>query len=857
MEVEKKRSKGGFLNFFDWNGKSRKKLFAIANNSELSEGSKQGEENQSVENKTKSQLQMIETESRSSSSNKESSDFNCASSITSDEEYVSKKAPGVVARLMGLESMPTSSNLSESCSTSYFDLCSIRASQSNRSNPNLLDKYQTIDYPSFSSKLENFSWNNESRSTNVQTRPMERFQTEVLPPRSAKPISITHHKLLSPIKSPGFFPSRDASYIIEAAAKIIEASPQPTMKNKMPSVVSSQVPLRIRDLKERMEAAHKASRPHRSNEPVKGQTGNKNLNKSAFKGSTSSEKNSPECLRNKGKLVSQANLTVQKREGSSSSSNTTSARKQTGKRDVKLNPLHKTQPDMQRNGQKGIPPNKSNNVLRQNNQKQNNIPNKDSSISGPSISNQRYKKAKAINGSNETARTVKKVVVLSDTDSRKNGFIEKKPSSSKRRDSAQNELPTEKNLHFGEKKDLKSLSGNIKADGPVKYDADSRKKGMDIVSFTFTSPIKKSGPSPQPHGDVMAGDSLSVILEQKLRELTSKIESSHFNIVKEGNSTNSEATFQDLLDKHNVDSTNKMEGNRISQFGADEDKSESLREFDCSSTDDPGSVNSKWQPSEGLEAHSISNGGIGAEFDCRNCSPVSILETSSMSEGCSDMKSNGHGSQQYLAEAQICGGWLQTNDSTTGEYETEFSDTASSISFSSRHANKMSGTMDYEDSNKWELNNVKMIIVNAELMLEEFALGQTDKVITPNSIDHIENQENGDDDEKSKLSQKLLFDCVNESLESRCGQLFVGSRKTWDKCRASFQYKGRLAEEVYREIVGWRNMGDMMVDELVDNDMSTQCGRWVDFDLEGFEEGAYIENGILTSLVDELVSDLI
>lgn len=28
MEAEKKRSKGGFLHLFDWNGKSRKKLFA-------------------------------------------------------------------------------------------------------------------------------------------------------------------------------------------------------------------------------------------------------------------------------------------------------------------------------------------------------------------------------------------------------------------------------------------------------------------------------------------------------------------------------------------------------------------------------------------------------------------------------------------------------------------------------------------------------------------------------------------------------------------------------------------------------------------------------------------------------------
>jgi hypothetical protein len=50
-------------------------------------------------------------------------------------------------------------------------------------------------------------------------------------------------------------------------------------------------------------------------------------------------------------------------------------------------------------------------------------------------------------------------------------------------------------------------------------------------------------------------------------------------------------------------------------------------------------------------------------------------------------------------------------------------------------------------------------------------------------------------------------------------------------------------------------MGDMMVDELVDQDMSTRYGKWLDFSIEAFEEGLEIENGILTSLVDELVSD--
>ncbi|KAK4836783.1 hypothetical protein QYF36_000149 [Acer negundo] len=43
MEVEKKQSKGGFLNLFDWNGKSQKKIFS--NNPEFDDESKKGKEN--------------------------------------------------------------------------------------------------------------------------------------------------------------------------------------------------------------------------------------------------------------------------------------------------------------------------------------------------------------------------------------------------------------------------------------------------------------------------------------------------------------------------------------------------------------------------------------------------------------------------------------------------------------------------------------------------------------------------------------------------------------------------------------------------------------------------------------------
>ncbi|KAL2551437.1 putative late blight resistance protein-like protein R1B-17 [Forsythia ovata] len=50
-------------------------------------------------------------------------------------------------------------------------------------------------------------------------------------------------------------------------------------------------------------------------------------------------------------------------------------------------------------------------------------------------------------------------------------------------------------------------------------------------------------------------------------------------------------------------------------------------------------------------------------------------------------------------------------------------------------------------------------------------------------------------------------------------------------------------------------IAELMVDEVVDKDMNTKDGQWVEFEIQAFEEGVEIENRILASLVDELVDD--
>lgn len=166
---------------------------------------------------------------------------------------------------------------------------------------------------------------------------------------------------------------------------------------------------------------------------------------------------------------------------------------------------------------------------------------------------------------------------------------------------------------------------------------------------------------------------------------------------------------------------------------------------------------------------------------------------------------------------------------------------------------------DPKDSSNWELKYIGYILSNAELLLEEFSLGQAHKIIAPDLFDQLENQKMDSYKvmEEHVLERKVLFDCVCECLEVRCGRLLAGSFKFWAKQMTMLHRRQWLADDLYREISSWTNDEELMVDELVDKDMSSKNGKWIDFEIEAFEEGVEIENRILTSLVDELVDDFL
>lgn len=582
-------------------------------------------------------------ESRASSS-KGSGEFNCASSITSDEGYRTK-APGVVARLMGLDSLPTS-NVPEPSLVPYPDLQSLGTFHYDRSIPNLCSENHPVDFPNIPGK-EWISNPVESRPHKLHNRPIERFQTEMLPPKSAKSIPITHHKLLSPIKNPGIVPSRNTAYIVEAAAKIIEASPQATTKGKRPSVVSS-APLRIWDLKDKMEAKHRASKPQiKSNESVatkytRGQHHNQSQRESdctsAVKASFNVEKRSPENMKKKEKSVSmavQAKVNVLRRDVSASSSSSgRSSMNQKEKSGVKANQFHKSPQDSQRIAQKRTPTNRPNNVLRQNNQKQNHILNKEGSNLKASVINQRVRKLKSTSGSIGPNRTVSKVITNSETVSRRTGLttndtrkelsLSKAKHSSQKKQSANGDSLSVDSADNEMKKVERSIKCNIAIEGGMNRVADNRKTGMDVVSFTFSSPIR-SRPDTESSGRIMGtnnnfninhfgdnnqlylrntsslspglniigGDALSILLEQKLMELTCKVDSSHCNVIREGTSGLAASSLPDSMSTSSM--VTAEEGQRL-QVDLDNSNS-NIIDNPCSTSNDNSaiSINPKWQ----------------------------------------------------------------------------------------------------------------------------------------------------------------------------------------------------------------------------------------------------------------------
>ncbi|CAI0551670.1 unnamed protein product [Linum tenue] len=333
--------------------------------------------------------------------------------------------------------------------------------------------------------------------------------------------------------------------------------------------------------------------------------------------------------------------------------------------------------------------------------------------------------------------------------------------------------------------------------------------------------------------NMIGGDELGVLLERKLRELTDKVESST-GLLKPAPLVNvmSGATSSAAKQKVYELSLDKVELHKAEGEWYSEENLPLHSHHEC-----------KYQQSEEAEEHSCISSYIESgkvlEYEPPNYTEWIPDQT------CSDSQSS---DQQCSSSVQAPTTFnsASTNRTQTDEgLEIELSDSSTS-SISMMLANHL--------PSNWELDYVIHILDTAEMNLEDLALScSPSKILSPNLFEHKESKFGRDSDElSSKINRKVMFDCIGEFLDYKCRQ------RSWGELQGVLlERKGCLAKELHKEVLGWKSMGDMMVDELVDRDMSCGDGKCVNFSVEAIEEGVEIEEGILGELVDELVCDLL
>ncbi|GMJ11752.1 TON1 Recruiting Motif 7 [Hibiscus trionum] len=631
-------------------------------------------------------------------------------------------------------------------------------------------------------------------------------------------------------------------------------------------------------------------------EQHKGKSQNKSDYAPTLRISKDSEKGSCNSSRNKGKsvlLAEQARTNVRRKEGSFSSGNGCSTNPKEGNG---ANGRHssRSRADMRKNVENGTSTNRTNHVLRQNNQKQNCISGRDYSTLKTLTRDQQVRKARSLDGTVGLNRTINKVTVNSESQSRNTGSSatgssKELPMSRRKNLPRKKQLVNEDPLSGNTVSENSSMNGvkrsikcNVTTDGRSNQDAEKMKTSTDIVSFTFTSPIKRCMPDvpstsqvaemscsfdSDPSGDndtlfskssgfpslglnTIGGDALNVLLAKQLHELTYRVESSNCNIILEETSCSPASSQQNSA----VPSSTSMGHHKRLPVDLEKDISLSFDGFSCGSIDDSElDWRRKWQLSEGIEDRNASSSSsnsseTGIELDLQQPSPLLTLELAVTSECFADSRDDTSGMMCSARDDEVLSSSPGIESSqTVGETdEKRLTATSSSTVF--------------KESTNSELDYIKMVLKHSELKFIEYALGQTDNIMTPNAFDQLQHwngtERHGED--HNKLELKLLLDCVSESLELRYGQVFVGSCKGCAKWGTLIQNKGWLAEELYKEISGWRNMADIsVVDDLVCKNMNTKDERWLDFDMEAFEEGLEVEKTIWTCLVDELVFDLL
>ncbi|MBA0560625.1 hypothetical protein Golob_017511 [Gossypium lobatum] len=404
------------------------------------------------------------------------------------------------------------------------------------------------------------------------------------------------------------------------------------------------------------------------------------------------------------------------------------------------------------------------------------------------------------------------------------------------------------------------------------------KNDTDIISFTFSSPLKQKhsistklkdkrkdqnesialqrsemmennyGETSLPKNMPLTGDALSVLLEQKLKELTSQEEDEQ----KTGCTLPKRSTaliLQELISALTSGKANSRNGHL---FNSD--------------------IGSKTEAkAEGTLVGYTSHGD--------HFSPGSVLEASFSNDSCVSSsldESLGHRLQPDSM------GYLY-NEPQPMEPDADLLDSATSLDKVTNVSemiidlvNRIFVLMHVVSNFALGLSDDKLIhckevILKAELLFGNLTPwdldGTDDFFLAPYIHEEVETLVAAMRvDFKSVLGiqrikenyqlRGFLFDCAIECIDSKYSRYCNSGFRAW----GSLPYcvnSGKLIRDVADEVRRWTKLAGMVPDELIEWEMSYSLGKWTDFDIEAYETGAEMGWDIVQTLVDEMVDDLV
>ncbi|CAM0877604.1 unnamed protein product [Alopecurus aequalis] len=881
MDVERAASKGhGILSLFDWGKgkKSKKRLFGGSGGVSPTPGSTvdgKGADGSRPSTPSNSIHEDV-------SSLKESSEHSSSSSVIEDEARVMKGAT-VVARLMGLDTMPVTTS-----SGSYPVPLTTQQTFTN----NVHDEFIGRSYVGSPSPHK------------MPSSPIDRFGMEALPPRFARrALSGAQHKLFSPVKNHSHISSRNAADIMEAASRIIGPGVESTSSGRFRDVGYSNSARAFNTSEivrvQQMSQAAKKRDNTASARPPRG----KSLDGSLITSETTSSSrvsgsNGSAPVGPKMKTASRPSLDPRAANSQGSGGISKSSRRLATHMDPEHNMVERNGYNQQKSSSQIDE--SSSSLLEQNNRKRNAMGVKHKVNSKSARLSQQGSNMHPTNASPRKAG-ITSSRAESSTKANRKGESQPTNYANRRLNSTAKTIPKPRRLPDGRMHPKKSqsidkiLAERIQRRVQHNTGTDEQQPSLstnkskistEIVSFTFTSPVHKSLPGSRFRNhsvetrsienvnlastssntsntkpDDVDGDYLGILLEQKLRELTSRVRSPYS---KPANGVRIYAPSPGLEDAASACDTSSI-------ASADYDR-ESLQPFKDGKNKSPWTdlASKSGQSSQSVKYDSDFIDQV--ELEHLHFSPRSTWEPSLSTETCSSA-----GSWTNVNESRIFGSAegaasscsVQDGGSLEADALSEYSDTASSITATTAetaHPSESSSSC-RADGSCPEIDFLRELLSASSLGDHScFERSGSSSILDQSLLEELNNNARlGEDDVGKAVSssmmatRRLLFDCANETLALRCAYYFDAGYASWFTGTAVLR-KLLSAEEMLKEMDGGevKVAEESAVDELVYREMGGARGHgsWVELREEASGAGRDVGAALLEALVDEVVADL-